>query len=259
MKSKCSEYQKKIAESFLGDLSEADRQALEEHLKACSNCRSEQAGYAETLELLKSAGDEAVPRHFFLHEEEQVPNPWQLFCRMKPTLRATTAAVMALLLLVCVAGVSRLQIRPGSSGWALSFGGTDIEALKADILKAAEEQNRGFLNTRIQEMSAEIEQSSAAAERQHREYVAAELSRLGSKLGKRVELVEGSMKTDTQDMVFDVYQTVSRQRAQDLGIMNLRFDAIEANNAIKARQTSDILGTLLQVAELRLGETGEQK
>ena len=75
MKSECSEYQQKIAGSFLGDLSEADRQVLEEHLAACSNCRSEQAGYAEALELLKAASDEAVPRHFFLHEEEQVPNP----------------------------------------------------------------------------------------------------------------------------------------------------------------------------------------
>jgi hypothetical protein len=259
MKSECSEYQKKIAGFFLGDLGEADRKALEEHLAACPSCRSEHAGYAEAIELLRSAGDETVPRHFFVHGEEQVRNPWQLFCRMRPAWRAAMAAVAALFLVICAAAASRIQIRSGSSGWAVSFGGVDIEALKADILKAAEAQNRKFVAGRVQEVRAEIAQSSAAAARQQREYVAAELSRLDSKLGKRVELAEGSVRADAQNMVFNVYQTVSRQRAQDLGIVNLRFDALEANNAIKTRQTNDVLGTLLQAAELRLGETGEQK
>ena len=259
MKSECSECQMKIAGSVLGDLSATEQRALDEHLAACPTCRSEHAGYAEAIELLKSAGDEAVPRHFFVRGEEQVPNPWQLFCRMRPAWRAAMAAVAALLLVICVAAASRMHIRSGSNGWAVSFGGMDIEALKADILKAAEAQNREFVAGRVQEARAGIAQSNAAAARQQREYLAAELSRLDSRLGRRLELTEGSVRADAQNMVFDVYQTVSRQRAQDLGIVNLRFDALEANNAIKARQTNDILGTLLQVAELRLGETGEQK
>jgi Putative zinc-finger len=258
MKSECSEYQKKIAGSFLEDLTDTERQSLEEHLAACSACRSEQAGYAAALELLRSAGDEPVPHHFFVHQEEWVPNPWHLFCRMKPVWRAATAAVLAAFLLMGVAAVSRLQIRFGSDGWKISFGGTDVEALKKDILRAAEAQSRESMNARIQQVQAEIMQSHTTA-LQQRDYLEAELSRLDSRIGRRVEMAEGRVRADTQGMVFDVYQAVSRQRAQDLGIMNLRFDAIEANNAIKTRQTNDILGTLLQVAELRLGQNGGQK
>jgi len=259
MKSECSEYQKEIAGSFLGDLSETERKELEEHVAACPQCRSEQAGYAEALELLKSAGDETVPHHFFVHRVEQIPNPWQLFCRMKPVWQTATAAVAVLLLMVSVAALSRVQIRFSSGGWAMSFGGTDIEALRAGILKAAEAKSRQAMDGRIQEVWAEIGQSTAAAAQHQREYLDAELLRLDSKLKRRVETAEGNVRADTQNLVYDVYQTVSQQRAQDLGIMNLRFDAIEANNAIKARQTNNILGTLLEVAELKLEQTGEQK
>jgi hypothetical protein len=259
MKSGCNEYQKKIAGSFLEDLSEKEREQLEAHLAACPYCRSEQAGYAEALELMKTAGDGPVPRHFFVRGEDQSLSPWGLFRHMKPLWRAATAAIAALLLLVCTAAITRLQIRSGPPGWAISFGGTDIEVLRSDILKAAEAQSLQSMNTRLQEVRVEMRQSNAAAALHQRDYLAAELSHLDSRLEKRIARAEGNLRSDAQALIYDVYQAVSRQRAQDFEIMNLRFDAMEANNAVKARQTNDILGTLLQVAEMRLVQTGEQK
>lgn len=260
MKSECSPFHRKIAASVLGDLDARERQELEEHLAVCPNCRSELAGYVEACDLMESAGDELAPRHFFVHPEERISNPLLLFRRMKPLWQAVSAGAAAMLLLVAVASISEFQVRSAPEGWAVSFGrGMDIAALKEDILKEAEARNLRSLDTWIREMRREIAESSAAGTQQQRDYMAAELSKLDAGLRRRIAIAEGDVRTDARDLVMDVYETVARQRAQDLSVVNLRFDAIEASNAIKAEQTNDILGTLLDVAELRLGPTGELK
>jgi hypothetical protein len=60
------------------------------------------------------------------------------------------------------------------------------------------------------------------------------------------------MRDDTQKLVSDMYRTVAQQRAQDLEAITLRFDSTEASNAIESRQTNEVLGTLLEVADLKL-------
>ena len=47
-------------------------------------------------------------------------------------------------------------------------------------------------------------------------------------------------------------RVVSQERAQDLEAINLRFDSTDANNLIKTGKQNEILGTLLEVADLRL-------
>jgi len=95
--------------------------------------------------------------------------------------------------------------------------------------------------------------------RQQRDLLAGELASLDSRFKGRIDQTEDHMRADTRELVFAAYQTVSHQRAQDLAIMNLRLDALSANSAIKSRQTSEILGTLLEVAELKLNQNGDQK
>jgi hypothetical protein len=260
MKSECSEYQKQIVRFFLGDLDADDRRGLEEHLAECANCRAERASYAGALELLKSAGDLPVPHHFFVHPEERTLTPWQLFCRMRPAWQVIGTAAMALALLVCLAAFSRLQIRSGSDGWTLSFGDrANLPELKEEILKAAEARNREILDARMLEVQTRIDASNALAMRQQRDLLAGELASLDSRFKGRIAQTEDHMRADTRELVFAAYQTVSHQRAQDLAIMNLRLDALSANSAIKSRQTSEILGTLLEVAELKLNQNGDQK
>jgi hypothetical protein len=65
-------------------------------------------------------------------------------------------------------------------------------------------------------------------------------------------MAENRMRDDTQKLAVGLYKTISQQRAQDLDVINIRFDSIEASHAIDTRQTDAILDTLLQVAELRL-------
>ena len=70
MKSDCSEYKRLLASSFLGELDEKGWNDLEQHLAACPLCRSEQAKYEKTLNMLKQANDDPVTRHFFVYPAE---------------------------------------------------------------------------------------------------------------------------------------------------------------------------------------------
>jgi hypothetical protein len=254
MISECREQKQRIARSFLGDLSAAEKQALEDHLSKCPLCRSEQASYAETLNLLQSSIDDSIPRHFFINPQERESNPWQLFCRMKPGWQALMAVAAGLFVLIGISAVSSLQIRTSSSGWSLSFGADtiDVAALKEDILKAAEQKNREAEIALIRQVRAEIARSGADLSQKQQEYVAAALTRWDKEFSGRMVQSEDRLRADAQRSAVILYQTVALQRAQDLNMINARFDTFEAVDVIKDRQNSDILSTLLQVAELKL-------
>ena len=86
----------------------------------------------------------------------------------------------------------------------------------------------------------------------------AALARLDSRFTGRLDTTEVRLKDDTQKASAEIYRTVAQQRAQDLEIINLRFDSFETSTAIKDRQTNAVLDTLVQVAEFSLRETGGQ-
>jgi hypothetical protein len=260
MRSECDKFRKNIPGSLLGDLAEEELQALEAHVAGCSDCHAEREDYIRTLDLMQSVDDEPVPHHFFIRPQEEVRNPWQLFGQMKPVWKASVAAAAVLFLLVGIAAISRLQIRSDSNGWAVSFNSNiiDVAALKEDILETAEERNRQVTAAQTQRVRDELKSSfSDLSENQQKEFMAA-LAQLDSRFAGRLDTTEAGMKEDTQKWVSEIYQTLTQQRAQDLEVINLRFDSFEMNNAIKDRQTNAVLDTLVQVAELSLRETGGQ-
>jgi hypothetical protein len=254
MKSECSEHQKKIAALFLGDLAEGEKRALESHLATCSDCSSERDAYARTVQLLTSTGEDEIPHHFFVYPEERPATPWQVFRGMRLGWQAACASAVALLLLLGVAAVSRLQVRSGPAGWAVSFGRGDIDlaALRKDILDAAEKKNQDSRNAWLQEVRSEIESSRISLTRQQKSRVTAALALADSRINGRISTSEGHMRDETQRLVADLYEVVQHDRSQDLAAINTRLDRTDANNAIKTKQTNEILGTLLQVADLGL-------
>jgi hypothetical protein len=261
MKSECGKFQKNIPRSLLGDLTEEEKQAFEEHLATCPDCRSERESYLRTLDLIQSVEDESVPHHFFIRPQEEIRNPWQLFGRMTPLWKATVVAAAVLFFLIGFAAVSSLQIRSDSAGWAVSFGHNDIDvaALKQDILNTAEERSRQAITSWDQKVRSEMESTFTDLTQEQQNELLAALARVDSRLTGRLETTEARMKDDRQNLASEIYQTVARQRAEDLEIINLRFDSFEMNNAIKDRQTDAVLDTLVNVATLRLGETGGQR
>ena len=254
MKSECGEHQKRIAAFFLGDLAEEENQALEAHLATCSQCRSERDSYARAIQQLTSAGEEEVPHHFFVYPEEAASSPWLLFRRMRPGWQAVAAGVAALMLLLGIAAISRLQVRSDAGGWVISFGRSDFDAatLKQDILAAAEKRNQESRTAWIQEVRSEIARNHNDLTRQQQSTLTAALARMDTRVAGRIANSEANARDDTQKLVSNLYGIMEQQRAQDLEVINLRFDSTDATNAIKARQTNEILGTLLQVADLKL-------
>ena len=241
MKPECSEYQAKIGRFLLGDLTQEEREALEAHLAACPQCRSEQEHYTRTLNLVQSVDNEPAPRHFFIQPEERALNLWELFRMLKPRWQAISVVFAGLFLLAGVGGVR-----------GFTRGSIDVTALKRDCLKAAEEQNRRTQENFLQEVRVEIARSRTDLTQQQKAELTAALDRMDSRITGRLKLAEVRVRDDAQKMVVDVYRTVSQQRAQDLNLINLRFDGIEASSTLETRQNNAILNTLLQVAELKL-------
>jgi hypothetical protein len=241
MKPECGEYQEKIARSLLEDLTPEERQALETHLAACPQCQSEQESYARTLDLMQSMDNEPVPRHFFIQPEERTLSPWELFRLLRPRWQAITLAFAGFFLLAGIGGVL-----------GFSRGSIDVAALRKDFLKASEEQSRRTAENLLQEVRAEIVRSGRDLTQQQKTELTAALERVDSRMTGRLKSTESRMRDDAQNMAVSVYRAVSQQRANDLNLINLRFDGIETKNALETRMTDAILNTILQVSELRL-------
>jgi hypothetical protein len=254
MKSECIEHEKKIAALLLGDLSEEEKQAVEAHLSTCSHCSLERESYAQAIQQLGSIGEEDVPRHFFLYQEERSVNPWQLFRQMHLRWQAALAGMIALVLLLGFAAVSRLQVKSGREGWFVSFGRSDIDiaALKLDFLQSAEDQSRKSRIAWIQEVHKEIERLNTSLTKQQQDQLTSALVLADSRMAGRISRSEVRVMDETHKTAASLYEIVAQERAQDLAAINLRLDSADARNAIKTRQTNAILSTLLQVADLNI-------
>lgn len=241
MKPECNEFQAKIARSLLGDLPADEQNALEAHLAECPQCQSEREAYSRTIGAMQTVDNEPVPRHFFVRAEERSMNPWELFRMLKPRWQAISVAVAGFFLLAAFGGIL-----------GFTRAGVDVAALRKDILSASEEQNRRTSETLLQAMRAEIALSQTELTQQQKAELTAAIDRVDSRVAGRLKLTESRVRDDAQKMAVTVYRTVSRQRAQDLNLINLRFDGIEMKNAIETRQNDAIFSTLLQVSELTL-------
>lgn len=241
MKPECSEYQTRIARLFMEDLTAEERHELEAHLAACPRCQSEHDDYARTLSLMQSVDNEPVPRHFFIQSEGQRSNPWELFRFLRPGWQVITAVFAGLFLL---AGLG------GFLGFARS--GVDTAQLKKEFLKSAEQQNLRTMESYLREVRSEMNVIQTDLTQRQKAELNAALDRLDARMTGRLKLVEGRVQSEAQQYAVEVYRTVSQQRAQDLSLINFRFDGIEAKNTLETRQTDAILNTLLQVAELKL-------
>jgi hypothetical protein len=265
MTSECSKFEHHIPRALVGDLTAEDQQALDLHLAACTGCRAEQERYAETLRVLESAEDVPAPRHFFVYPEERTANPWQLFRQLMPRWQAASTVFAALVVLLGVFSISGFTVRADRAAWTLSFGranespALDVAALKAEILQVAEDRTREAALGWIQNLRSELAGSRSELTQQQQVQLVAALSTLESRLDSRIAATADDIRSSTQKSQADLYQAVSLQRSQDLNALNARMDNAAENAESRARQTDAILEMLLQVAELRIRQTGEQK
>ncbi len=265
MISECSINLERIRQSLVGDLSAPEQLALDTHLLACPSCHAEQKRYSETLGLLKSVSDEPVPRHFFVYPLDRAANPWQLFRQMMPRWQVASACFAGLLMLTVAAGFSGVQVGNDQGKWSLSVGAVrglspaDAAAIKTEILRAADEKSREMVFRYVQELRTELAGTRADLSQQQQIQLVSAMDRLESRLNDRISTTAENIRTTDQNTSMALYQTLSVQREQDIRTVNARLDTAVDNFQTKARQTDDILDTLLQIANLNLKQPGEQK
>jgi len=95
----CSQFDVKAY--FLGDLAGPDRGAVEDHLKACQDCREELERLRITRAALVSVPDEELPRRIaFVSDRIFEPRGWRRWLESGPKLGFASAAMLAAAILV---------------------------------------------------------------------------------------------------------------------------------------------------------------
>jgi anti-sigma factor RsiW len=265
MTSECEINQPRIPRSFVGDLSTEDQRALEAHLACCTLCREESVHYAETIGMLHSTVDEPIPHHFFIYPKEKSAHPWELFRQMMPRWQFAISCAAGLLLFIAVATFSGIEVRGDGKSWAVSFGRgypaatLDSSALKAEILKVADERNRELAAAYFGALRSELAATRSDLTQQQQVRMISALNALETSFNQRMEANGEDLRAGSRKSSVDLFQAISLQREQDMNAVNARIDKVIDDSEVKARQTDTILETLLQVANLNLKQPGEQK
>jgi len=265
MTSECTEYGARIAGAFVGDLTREQQEALEHHLESCAPCRAEHERLAQTLLRLQAVDDEPVPRHFFIDPPERIGNPWQLFRQMIPRWQAATAGAAAVFLLAVILAAAGFHVRADNGSWEAGFAfgkavaPVDTEALKAEILGAFDQRQREAATAIIRQLRAEIAASSSAMSQEQKVEFSRALDRVDAIVSGRISLAASDIRGETRRSLVEMYRTLVLQQDQGLVAVNARIDGMAGRMDEKARQTDSILETLLDLTELRIRQSGEQK
>jgi len=265
MTATCREYKSYIPRAILGDLSQEEQKALDQHLAECSPCNREHRMYGDTVRQLSAGQNVPVPRHFFVYPEESLGTPWHAFLRMSRAWQAATATVLLALGFASLLAISRLQIRSEDGALVLAFGTLperkppapqapqmDTSALEARILKAAAESSRQDNLEFLRTLRAEIARSNKAIGREQRALLERAINNAELRMGQLVSTTAANLERKTDRSVQEVYRKVSLERARDLAAVDNRINLLAINGEVKSTQTDAILATLLQVAELRM-------
>ena len=137
---------------------------------------------------------------------------------MRPGWQAAAAGAAALMLLLGIAAISRLQIRSDAGGWAISFGRSDFDvtALKQDILADVEKRNQESRTSWIQEVRSEIARAHNDLSQQQQSMLAAALARMDTRVTGRIANSEAHVRDDTQKLVSNLYDGVALANLDDM-------------------------------------------
>jgi len=265
MAATCREFRSYIPRAILGDLSQEEQKALDQHLAECSPCNREHQTFGNTVRQLGSGLDVPVPRHFFVYPEESHSTPWRAFLRMSRAWQAATATVLLVFGFASLLAVSRLQVRSEDGALVIGFGRlperrppapqimqVDTSALEAKILKAAAERSRQDNLEFLRTLRAEMARSNKAIGREQRALLEQAISNVELRMGQLVSTTAYDLERKTDRSVQDAYRKVSLERARDMAAVDNRIKLLAINGEVKSTQTDAILATLLQVAELRM-------
>ncbi len=264
MSDACPQFKDLIPRSLAADLSPEEQRRLDRHLAECAPCRREQGLYEETLRQLAAAGDDPVPRHFFVHPEASGATPWQVFRRMARAWQAAAAAAFLLLGVLSAAAIAKLQVRAGEGVLTVGFGRLpdrpaaaapaalpDPRELEARVLMLAEGRTRRLLGEWAETWKMELDRMRRAAGREQAAALARALAGLEARMDAALTMAALELERRNHQAIDELDRKVALERARDLAAVDDRIRWLAVSGEVKSTETDAILQTLLQAAELK--------
>jgi anti-sigma factor RsiW len=154
----CSPFE--LKDYFFGELTPAERSAVDQHVGACLSCREELAALNTTRSMLMSVPDEEPPRRIaFVSDKVFEPAWWQKLWASGPRLGFASAAMLAAAILVHGFAARTVETAPTAITAQVPTAATEAEIAKRvqfEVAKAvaAQEQQQltktlELINTRL--------------------------------------------------------------------------------------------------------------
>ena len=264
MTMKCEDHRNRILKASIEDLAAEEQQALEAHVAGCPSCAEEQRLTLDMLQQLRSEGDVALPRHFFVTAEEAHSTPWSMFQQMSLISKAATAMALLAVCLLVVLVISGFEVRTHAGGVTLSLGRAsqppettaqtpvNIDNLKADILQALEAKSHQERSSWAQEIRKKLTLSNRRLTQKQQKSLETALAGLEARVDDRMIARELALQANWKQSLVDLYKTIQGQRKQDLMATRNGIEHLAAQGEVRSNETEAILATLLQVAEYRM-------
>ncbi len=266
MSEKCQEVRELILRAVVEDLEPDLRARLQNHLSACAQCREEQSLCEATHRRLSTVEDVPVPRHFFVQPDAERIDAWQALRRLAFPWKLALASVLAAALLVGVLAFSDFRFRAENGVYAFSFGQPlpetvthakvedQVRAVRAELERWVDQKLASERQQYLAALRAEIEKTDGRGlTSQQRTMLLAALSETENRLADRIQTAGTVLESRMASSVTSLYDTIQSQRAQDLRGIRQTISASAMQNEASDRQTQEVLSTLLEVAELRMG------
>ncbi len=266
MSEKCQQFRDLIPRAVVEDLEPDLKTQLEGHLSACAECREEHSLCEATLGTLRTEQDVPVPRHFFVQPDAERIDAWQALRRLAFPWKLALASVLAAAFLVGVLAFSDFRFRAENGVYAFSFGQPlpetvtqaevedQVRAVRAELERWVDQKVASERQLYLATLKAEVQKADGRGlTPEQRTILQAALSETENRLTNRIDTAGAVLETRMAHSVTSLYDTMQSQRAQDLRGIRATISASAMQNEASDRQTQEVLSTLLEVAELRMG------
>jgi hypothetical protein len=264
MKPFCETIQQQIPQALLNDLPAQEKERLKSHLAECPDCRREAELYRQTISQLNPELNGPVPKHFFVTVPE-LDSRWKPWLSLGFMRNRWVLAAVSLLLTITglVLAKTRVEINPG--GVVVAFGQnrpatgetnyiqqSDLQKLRQELTHWLDQKSAAERQEFVRLLKSELVQGKQTLSPAQEKWVLASLGKVENRLNQQILTTGTLLQAHNEQVVARLSDSLTKQRDQDLSLIDASFRSLARRDAMKNEQTDAILDTLIQVAELKM-------
>ncbi len=199
--------------------------------------------FRATIDALRAAGDEPLPRHFFVSgETSALPLPRRLAWPL--------AALAASLIVVALAAALLLQphVRAERGVVMLALGDDPLERvlepLEGRILQSARAAARRDDEAWLAQLREELRRADARAASEGSKELASALEEIETRLDESMARSAERWRSETDRAVVAMYGALDARRRSDMAYVRDRIEQMTLNDEARGRENSLILAAL---------------